>query len=214
MSKSLFITFEGGEATGKSTQVRQLSASLRRAGHTVVTVAEPGGTELGSRLRRLVKYGKMPISPRAEALIFVAARAQLVEETVAPALASGAVVVSDRFGDSTLAYQGYGRGLDVEELRRWNDGATGGLKPDLTVLLDLPVDVALMRRRPHGGDRFEAGLARASEADVAFHLRVREGYMALVREDPARWLVVDATRPRGEVARTVQERVEEMLGAG
>lgn len=213
MSKPFFITFEGGEATGKSTQVRTLSAFLRGAGHDVVTVAEPGGTELGARLRRLVKYGKMPIGPRAEALLFIAARAQLTEEVIAPALASGAVVVSDRFGDSTLAYQGYGRGLDVEELRRWNDEATGGLTPDLTVLLDLPVDVALMRRQPHGGDRFEAGLARASEADVAFHLRVRQGFLTMASQEPERWLVVDATRPRRAVARAVQERVSAVLAS-
>lgn len=207
MPQPLFITFEGGEATGKSTQVRTLSTFLRREGHTVITVAEPGSTELGARLRRLVKYGKMPIGARAEALLFVAARAQLVEEVISPALASGAVVVSDRFGDSTLAYQGYGRGLDVEELRRWNDEATGRLKPDLTVLLDLPVDVALMRRQPRGGDRFEAGLVQADAADVAFHLRVREGFLTMASEEPERWLVVDATMPRGEVARLIEERV-------
>ena len=211
MPKSLFITFEGGEATGKSTQVRQLSNHLRETGRNVVTVAEPGGTELGSRLRRLVKFGSMSIGPRAEALIFVAARAQLVEEVVAPALAAGGIVVSDRFGDSTLAYQGYGRGLDVEELRGLNDAATGGLKPDLTILLDLPVDVALMRRAPRDKDRFEAGLASASAEDVAFHLRVREGFRTLAEADPNRWLVVDATMPRGAVARRIRERVETLL---
>ncbi|MCY4623765.1 MAG: dTMP kinase [Chloroflexi bacterium] len=211
MPQPLLITFEGGEATGKSTQVRQLSASLRDAGHKVVTVAEPGGTELGARLRRLVKFGQMPIGPRAEALLFVAARAQLVEEVMAPALADGAVVVSDRFGDSTLAYQGYGRGLDVEELRGLNAAATGGLQPDLTVLLDLPVDLALMRRQPRGGDRFEAGLAKADAADVAFHLRVREGFLTLAAQEPERWLVVNATLPRREVARVVRERVSGML---
>ena len=156
--QSLFITFEGGEAAGKSTQVRLLSSFLRDAGRRVVTVAEPGSTALGARVRRLVKFGSMPIGPRAEALLFVAARAQLVEEIIAPALAEGDVVVSDRFGDSTLAYQGYGRGLDVDELRRLNESATGGLQPDLTVLLDMPVDVSLMRRRPRDRDRFEAAL--------------------------------------------------------
>ena len=209
--QSLFITFEGGEATGKSTQVRTVSSQLRAAGHRVVNVAEPGGTELGKRLRRLVKYGRMPIGARAEALLFVAARAQLTEEVIAPALADGAVVVSDRFGDSTLAYQGYGRGLDVEELRGLNEAATGGLRPDLTVLLDLPVDVALMRRAPRGGDRFEAGLANADAEDVAFHLRIREGFLALAAQEPDRWLVVDATLPRSEVARRVRERVASLL---
>ena len=211
MPKPLFITFEGGEATGKSTQVRQITRFLRDAGHHVVTVAEPGGTELGARLRRLVKFGKMPISPRAEASLFVAARAQLVEEVIAPAMADGAVVVSDRFGDSTLAYQGYGRGLDVEELHGMNEAATGGLQPDLTVLLDLPVDLALMRRAPRGGDRFEAGLAKADAADVAFHLRVREGFLTLAAQEPERWLVVNATLPRGEVTRLVRERAAAML---
>ena len=211
MAKPFFITFEGGEATGKSTLVRVISTWLQEAGHNVVTVAEPGSTELGARLRRLVKYGKMPIGSRAEALLFIAARAQLAEEVIAPALASGAVVVSDRFGDSTLAYQGYGRGLDVEELRSLNDAATGGLQPDLTVLLDLPVDVALMRRQPRGGDRFEAGLAQANAADVAFHLRVRNGFLTMASEEPERWLVVDATLPRQAVARAVQERVAAAL---
>ena len=213
MAKPFFITFEGGEATGKSTLVRVTSTWLQEAGHTVVTVAEPGSTELGSRLRRLVKYGKMPIGPRAEALLFIAARAQLAEEVIAPALASGAVVVSDRFGDSTLAYQGYGRGLDVEELRSLNDAATGGLQPDLTVLLDLPVDVALMRRQPRDADRFEAGLARANAADVAFHLRVRNGFLTMASEEPERWLVVDATLPRRAVAQVVQERVAAALAS-
>ena len=211
MAKPFFITFEGGEATGKSTLVRVTSTWLQEAGHNVVTVAEPGSTELGARLRRLVKYGKMPIGPRAEALLFIAARAQLAEEVIAPALASGAVVVSDRFGDSTLAYQGYGRGLDVEELRSLNDAATGGLQPDLTVLLDLPVDVALMRRQPRDADRFEAGLARANAADVAFHLRVRNGFLTMASEEPERWLVVDATLPRRAVAQVVQERVAAAL---
>ena len=211
MPKPLFITFEGGEAAGKSTQVRVLSAFLRDAGRRVVAVAEPGSTALGARIRRLVKFGQMPIGPRAEALLFVAARAQLTEEVIAPALADGDVVVSDRFGDSTLAYQGYGRGLDVDELRRLNDAATGGLQPHLTVLLDLPVDVALMRRRPRDRDRFEAALAHADAADVAFHLHVREGFLALAQQEPERWLVVDATMPRREVALLVQERVTEMM---
>ena len=211
MPQPLFITFEGGEAAGKSTQVRVLSAFLRDAGRRVVAVAEPGSTALGARIRRLVKFGRMPIGPRAEALLFVAARAQLVEEVIAPALADGDVVVSDRFGDSTLAYQGYGRGLDVDELRRLNDAATGGLQPHLTVLLDLPVDVALMRRRPRDRDRFEAALVHADAADVVFHLRVREGFLALAQQEPERWLVVDATMPRREVAMLVQNRVTEMM---
>ena len=211
MPQPLFITFEGGEAAGKSTQVRLLSSFLRDAGRRVVTVAEPGSTALGARVRRLVKFGSMPIGPRAEALLFVAARAQLVEEIIAPALAEGDVVVSDRFGDSTLAYQGYGRGLDVDELRRLNESATGGLQPDLTVLLDMPVDVSLMRRRPRDRDRFEAALAQADAADVTFHLNVREGFLALAQQEPERWLVVDATIPRRDVARwSCSERVTGM----
>ena len=209
----LFITFEGGEAAGKSTQVRLLAAFLRNAGLGVVAVAEPGSTALGARVRRLVKFGQMPIGPRAEAMLFVAARAQLVEEVIAPSLAEDSAVVSDRFADSTLAYQGYGRGLDVDELRRLNDAATGGLAPGLTVLLDLPMEVALIRRRPRDSDRFEASLAQADPADVAFHLRVREGYLALASEEPERWLVLDATLPRREVARHVRERVALMLSA-
>jgi dTMP kinase len=149
------------------------------------------------------------MSSETETLLFLAARAQLVQELLQPALAQGKVVVSDRYADSTLAYQGYGRGLDVDILRRLNSFATGGLGPRLTVLLDLSVEEAGRRRGPQPQDRFEA----AGSDGAAFHSRVRQGFLDLAQEEPERWLVVDATRSRREVARAVWERVAPLLAA-
>jgi len=198
----VFVTFEGGEASGKSTQAKLLAGALRRQGRSVVRVAEPGGTALGLRVRRIVKYAPLAISPTAEAFLFLAARSQLVEEVIRPALARGESVVCDRFADSTLAYQGHGRGLDMETLRQLNAVATGGLSPDLTVLLEMPVEEALRRRPTNAHDRFDA-----EQLEVGgFHERVRQGFLALAGESPGRWMVVDATLPQGEVARWVRER--------
>jgi len=146
-------------------------------------------------------------------MLFLAARTQLVEEIIAPALARGEAVVSDRFADSTLAYQGYGRGLDNADLRRLNDIATGGLNPDLTVLLDMPVEASVDRRAPRLTDRFESELpGQVSDAsNESFHQKVREGFLDLARQAPDRWLVVDATLPRREVSRLIRIRVGEVL---
>ncbi len=213
MPQPLFITFEGGEAAGKSTQTRLIAAYLTSQGYKVTRVAEPGSTRLGSRVRRLVKYGPMAITPLAETMLFLAARTQLVGEVINPALARGEAVVSDRFTDSTLAYQGHGRGLDVADLRRLNAIATDGLIPDLTVLLDMPVEASVQRRQPRASDRFESELpgenVRAS--DQTFHEKVRQGFLALAQQAPENWLVVDATLPRGEVSRIIRERVSELL---
>ena len=217
MPQPLFITFEGGEAAGKSTQARRLSAYLTRQGYQVTRVAEPGSTPLGSRVRRLVKYGPMAIAPLTETMLFLAARTQLIEEVINPALARGDVVVSDRFADSTLAYQGYGRGLDLADLRRLNQVATGGLTPDLTVLLDMPVEASVQRRQPRSADRFEVELPEqgVQERDEAsnhtFHDRVQRGFLTLARQAPDRWMVVDATLPRREVSRLVRNRVNDLL---
>ncbi|MGI8685763.1 MAG: dTMP kinase [Acidimicrobiales bacterium] len=187
---SRLIAFEGGEACGKSTQAALLAERL-----DAVLTREPGGTVLGERVRSLLlDPASGALDPRAEALLMAAARAQHVAEVVAPALASGRVVVSDRYSHSSLAYQGYGRGLPLDDVRGLSDWATGGLWPDAVVLLDLAADAA-EARRGHP-DRFE------SEAP-AFHRRVEEGFRALAAEDPSCWRVVDASGTIEEVAARV-----------
>ena len=202
--KGLLITLEGGDGAGKSTQARRLRNRLARAGHSVRLVAEPGGTVLGQRLRRLLKFSRQEITPQAELLLFLASRAQLTQEVILPALAQGAIVICDRYADSTAAYQGYGRGLDLENIHRLNASATQRLRPSLTVLLDVHPEEGLQRRAPEARDRMERDVA-------GFHARVREGYRELARNEPDRWLVVDAGLPRAEVARRVWERVEALL---
>ncbi len=198
----LFVTFEGGEGTGKTTLSGLLALRLEAAGRRVLRQREPGGTRLGEEVRRLLLQRATPMSDEAELLLFLAARAELVRRVIGPALAQGAVVICDRFSDSTLAYQGYGRGLDLDVLR-WLDGwATAGLMPDLTVLLDLPV--AEGRRRTHGDDD------AFQREDDAFHERVRRGYLELAKAEPERWLLLDATLPAEELAQAVAARVEEL----
>ena len=196
----LFITLEGPDGSGKSTQAVRLAHALEAQGVRVTLTREPGGTPVGERIRSVVlTYRDASHAPATDALLFSAARAQLVAEVIRPALAGGAVVVCDRYADSTLAYQGYGGGLDVDALRELQRLATGDLQPDLTLLLDVPVDAGLARRA-HGPDaevtRFEAGVA----FDRAFHERVRAGYLELAARDPARWKVVDADRDADAVA--------------
>ena len=202
--KGLLVTFEGGDGAGKSTQARRLRNRLARARHPVRLVAEPGGTVLGQRLRRLLKFSRQEITPQAELLLFLASRAQLTQEVILPALAQGAIVICDRYADSTVAYQGYGRGLDLENIHRLNAGATRGLRPGLTVLLDIAPDEAQQRRDPATRDRMERDVA-------GFHARVRQGYRELARNEPDRWLVVDARLPKTEVARRIWDRVEALL---
>jgi dTMP kinase len=190
----VFITLEGPDGAGKTTQAALLVNALRAMGRTVVPVHEPGGTDLGAHIRAvLVARGGIPIDPWAEALLFSACRAQLVTEVIGPALARGEIVVADRFADSTLAYQGAGRGLDVEQLRSLIRAATQGLKPDLTILLDLPAHEGLGRAE---WNRFE-------DEGSEFQERVRAAYHELVREEPGRWRVVDATQPVAEVTRQI-----------
>ncbi len=213
MPLPFFVVFEGGEAAGKSTQTRLTAAYLVRQGYKVTRVTEPGSTPLGLRIRRLVKYGPMAITPLAETMLFLAARTQLVREIISPALARGEAIVSDRFADSTLAYQGYGRGLDVADLRRLNAIATSGIVPDLTVLLDIPVEASINRRLPRSTDRFEAELPGqdGSSANRTFHEKVRQGFLSLASQTPDKWLVVDATLPLREVSRLVRARISDVL---
>jgi dTMP kinase len=202
----VFITLEGPDGSGKTSQADRLARDLEREGRTTVLVREPGGTALGERLRDLLLHrSEIAIDPLSDALLFNAARAQLVSEVIRPALAVGATVVCARFADSTLAYQGYGAGVDLDVLRGLEAIATGGLTPDLTILLDLPVEQGLARKGTGGLTRFE------TELDAAFHGRVREGFLALAAADPARWRVVDASGPRSAVAKAIRAAVSEVI---
>ena len=200
--RSLFVTFEGGEGSGKTTQCELLALRLKAGGWSVLQLREPGGTPLGEEMRRLLLHPDTvgALSVEAELLLFLAARAELVQGVIRPALADGAAVICDRFADSTLAYQGYGRGLDLALIRGLNDFATGGLAPDLTVLLDVAVKEG--RARTRGDD--DAFLRE----DDAFHDRVRRGYLELAKREPGRWLVLDATGLPHELAQAIASRVE------
>ena len=200
--EGIFITFEGGEGSGKSTQARALARRLRRRGIPLLLTHEPGGEPLAARLRRLLK-GNSALAPEAELLLFAASRAQLTARVIRPALRAGQWVVCDRYADSTLAYQGYGRSLDMEAIRAANRMATGGLTPHLTVLLDVPAQVGLARKHADN-DRFV-------REPLAFHQRVRQGYRRLARAEPERWLVVNATLPQKEIARIIWQRVARLL---
>ena len=203
--RGVFITFEGPEGSGKCTQVRQLAAWLRRRGHRVLLLREPGGTLLGERLRRvLLSPSTGQLSPRTDAFLYMAARAQLVETVILPSLRRGNVVLCDRFLDSTLAYQGYGSGVDVAELRRMGRVATQGLTPRLTFLMDLPSETGLRRVRG-AKDRIER---RA----VSFHERVRRGFLALARREPRRFRVLDARQSRTAIQRQIRQAVTERVG--
>jgi len=201
----VFITFEGGESSGKTVQARRLYRRLTRLEIQSILLHEPGGTRLGDRIARLLQW-KAPedTSPLTELLLFNASRAQLVEQVIRPGLNGGCIVICDRFTDSTMAYQGYGRGLDVETVRQINSIATGNLVPDLTILLDLPVEEAMARQRGGEPDRFE-------RAEVAFHERIRTGYRELAAAEPDRWLVIDGSLSRDLVTRAVWARVTQLL---
>lgn len=201
----MFITFEGIEGSGKTTQLRMLAARL--GGEALVT-KEPGGTRSADRIRAVLLDPESHLDPVAETFLFAASRRQHVEEVIRPALAAGRVVLCDRFTDATLAYQGFGRLLDLDRLRSLNEWATGSLAPALTLLFDLDEEEGLTRARsrnaaatPHEG-RFEA-------EDLAFHRRVREGYLALARAEPGRFGVVDATGSPDEVS----SRIDALLAA-
>jgi dTMP kinase len=203
-----FITIEGPEGAGKSTQARKLGAALEAAGHRVVVTREPGGTRIGEAIRAiLLAEGNYAMLPETEALLHTAARSQHVGEVIRPALDAGQIVVCDRFVDSTLAYQGGGRGLAIERLSAIQEIATGGLRPDLKILLDIPVEVGLARRFGAGTD-----VNRMDNAGEAFHERVRETFLVLVRQHPADWIVIDASRNEEDVASELLQAVASRTG--
>ena len=203
----MFITLEGPEGSGKSSQLPLLAEFLRARGHDVICTREPGGTKIGDQIREvLVRMDNVELHPRTEILLFLSARAQLVEELVLPSLADGKIVICDRYGDSTLAYQGYGHGLDLEKLRMMLQFATNGLKPDLTILLDVDVMVGLKRKKAK--DEWN----RLDAYEISFHERVREGYHQLAAQDPKRWCIVDASQSAELVQENIRQIVIDAMG--
>jgi dTMP kinase len=228
--RGLFITFEGGEGAGKSTQVELLRGRLEAAGRRVVNLREPGGTPLGEELRQLL-LNSSNIATKTELLLFLAARSELVQKVIKPALEGGIDVICDRFIDSTVAYQGYGRKLDLELIATLNTAVIDDCKPGLTVLLDIDPDAGLARASEgSSGDAIEGhwqqGLGFDSQAgegkklgkrvggrDKAFHRRVHKGYLALAKAEPGRWLVLDASQSVEELAQSIWSRAQELLAA-
>ena len=202
----MFITLEGPEGSGKTSQIGPLAEFLRRQGLDVLTTREPGGTPIGDQIREVLhNLENTAMHPRTEALLFQAARAQLVEQVIRPQLARGGIVISDRYADSTLAYQGYGHGLPLEQVKVVIGFATNGLKPDLTLLLDVDVEVGL-QRRSQGGE-----WNRLDAYALDFHRRVRQGYHTLVRAEPKRWVIVDAAQAPERVQDALRQVVMERL---
>ncbi len=204
-SGGVLVAFEGGEGSGKSTQIALLAEALRSTGRAVTVTHEPGGTQVGEQIRHLLLHGEQTLTPRTEALLFAADRALHVDTVIRPSLDAGEIVLTDRFVDSSLAYQGAGRELTVDDVSRLSRWATGGLRPDLTVLLDIPAALGLDRARGRtAGDKLEG-------ESLEFHERVRESFRHLAESAPRRYLVVDATRPPDEVAARVLRSVEALF---
>jgi dTMP kinase len=204
----LFLTFEGGEALGKSVQAARLAETLRFRGREVVLTREPGGTPFGERIRDILLHARdVDLTPEAQALLFSAARAQHTRDVIRPALAEGKIVLADRYYDSTLAYQGYGYGADLAGLRAMTRFATGGLVPDRTFLIDAPVAVTLARlpQRKERWDRFHGD-------DRAFYERIRQGYLRLAADESERFAVIDGDQTEEKVAADIRRQVDQLLG--
>ena len=204
---ALFITFEGGEGSGKSIQARLLYRKLRQLAIPVILTHEPGVTSLGKRINHLLKWTQyIDISPVAELMMFNVSRAQLVKEVINEALIKGQTVICDRFYDSTTAYQGYGRGLDIETVKRVNKIATGGLTPNLTIFLDVPPEEGFRRKVKDKPDRFET-------ESIDFHRKVREGYLKLAEDEPSRWRVINGEQDREIIAGIIWKNVSALIPA-
>ena len=203
----LFITFEGGDGSGKTTQINLLASWLESEGHTVVITREPGGTDLGTELRNIILHREGFIAPRAEALLYAADRSHHIHTLVRPALKRGEIVVQDRYLDSSVAYQGAGRVLDPTEVREISLWATERLMPDLTVLLDVPASVA-KERQAAGARQYDRLEAEAED----FHTRVRESYLALAAEEPERFLVIDGESSIEAIHEAIVAKVSDLLG--
>ena len=202
---SVFITFEGGEGSGKSTQTRLLYHRLKKLAIPVLLTHEPGVTALGKKITGLLKWSKnLDISPISELLLFNASRAQLVDELLKPELAKGTVVICDRYYDSTMAYQSYARGLDLDMVKSVNMIGSQGIVPDITILLDVPVEKAFERNKDKKPDRFE-------KENLAFHRRVRQGYLSLAKAEPKRWLVIDGLQSKEKIAGIIWQKIVKLL---
>ena len=197
----MFITLEGPEGSGKTSQMAPLADFLRQQGQEVLVTREPGGTPISDQIRSVImNLENTAMNPRTEILLFLAARAQLVAQVIRPALEEGKMVVCDRYADSTLAYQGYGHGNDLDLLRRFLHFTTGGLLPDLTLLLDVDVEDGI-RRKHSGGSEWN----RMDAYTLAFHQRVRQGYLELAHADPGRWVIIDASQPPAAVQAALRQ---------
>lgn len=215
---SCFITFEGVEGCGKTTQIRLLADALRQSGKRVVLTREPGGCAISDKIRAILLDAKnSEMTPTAELLLYAAARAQHIDEVIRPALKSGAIVLCDRFTDATIAYQGFGRALDIGLIKQLNETATGGCRPDITVLIDCPVETGLERAMA----RIEAGSAadsnhlreeRFERESIEFHRRVRNGYLHLAKETPGRFVLIDGSSSVDRIAADILSAVSARIG--
>lgn len=205
MSKGIFITLEGIEGSGKSTQAKILAEKLLKDGFKTVSTFEPGDTEFGKKIREILLYPTLMINPLSELLLYFADRVQHLSEKIKPSLSEGSIVISDRFTDSTLAYQGYGRGISLDLINTLNKILLNGFKPDITILLDLPVEQGLARNKnTNKNDKFEL------EA-LSFHNRVREGFLRIASLEPERFIIIDATKLVDEIALEIYEKIKERL---
>jgi dTMP kinase len=204
MHTGIFITFEGIEGCGKSYQSKTLYRKLLGSGRDVILTLEPGGTPLGNAVRNLLKKTKHAISPLTELFLFNASRSQLINDVIGPALASGKAVICDRFTDSTVVYQGYGRGLDTGSIEYLNNIASGGMVPALTFLLDLPAEAGLERKKQRHTDRFD-------DETLEFHRRIREGFLELAGKDMSRWVIIDGLLSKKEISKIIWERVQRLF---
>lgn len=205
--RGLFITFEGTDGTGKTTQIQRLSADLRRDGYDVCLTREPGGTSISEQIRdMLLNPDHSEMAATTELLLYAASRAQHVSEVIKPALKAGKIVISSRFADATVVYQGYGRGLDLERINRLNRIATDGVMPDVTFVLDLPVEIGLQRVQKRRG-----GLDRLEREKIEFHRRLREGYQIIAKQEPQRLKIIDAQVSLEQVYVQIQQAIQPLL---